>query len=85
MAISVQEKVHGFANTHRYMADNSAIPQNSNGESIAAVVRLLLQGKNFSNSRSPFPAIDVMATNERGPLKHSDQPAAFRGTLFTGE
>ena len=65
MAISVQEKVHSSAHCLRYMANNLAIFYNSNSEIIMAVFRLLLQGKNFSNSSGPFPAIIMILNHER--------------------
>ena len=64
-------KVHSSAHSLRYMANNPVIFYNSNSEIIMAVFWLLLQGKNFFNSSGPFPAMIMITTNERSPLKRS--------------
>ena len=61
------------------MANNLAIFYNSNSEIIMPVFRLLLQGKNFYNSSGPFPAIIMIATNERSPSKRSAPSDEFTG------
>jgi hypothetical protein len=79
MAISVQEKRYSSAHTLRYMANNSAVLYNGDSKFIVAVVGLSLQGKNFSNSGSPFLAINMMTTNKRSPLKGSTPPYDLAG------